>query len=244
MAVPVAGGAPRVLSRDGRACGTGRPATAWSTSPWTGMTHATSRGCRLDGGSWPDRMSSGGDFAWDPSVAPASVAWLEWDLPSMPFDASRIMLDRRPSDDVPRSPVARVCRSASRGSRRTARGSPTCPTSAGWWNVWVAAADGSNAQLLLAEAHDHAGPTWGPGSGRSPGRPTAARSRSPATRTDSLAVVVGEPEKRAGSGRRAEVAKGWHHSLDWGPRGIVCASVPARARRRPSRSSIRTEGAA
>ena len=42
--------------------------------------------------SWPVLLSDGNDFALDPAWSPdsAKVAWHEWDVPAMPWDASRI----------------------------------------------------------------------------------------------------------------------------------------------------------
>ena len=62
-----------------------------------------------------------------------------------------------------------------------------------------------------------------PASARSPGRPTAPRSCSTATRTASAASswprVATSP---------ASISRGWHHGLDWGPRGIVSVRSGAR----------------
>jgi len=40
---------------------------------------------------------SDGSFAWDPTWSPDGVwlAWVEWDLPAMPWDASRLVVGRR-----------------------------------------------------------------------------------------------------------------------------------------------------
>ena len=45
------------------------------------------------GEEWPDRVSREGDFVFDPSVTDGvSVAWQEWSVPDMAWDASRIWL--------------------------------------------------------------------------------------------------------------------------------------------------------
>ena len=76
-------------------------------------------------GGMPPRVVSRADYAWDPAWSPdgAALVWHEWDLPAMPWDASRIVL-ARPDDprDEPRvvaSRVAATSRSANRASRPT-----------------------------------------------------------------------------------------------------------------------------
>ena len=46
----------------------------------------------LDGSAWPVRVSHA-DYAWDPAWSPdgSRLAWHEWDLPDMPWDASRVV---------------------------------------------------------------------------------------------------------------------------------------------------------
>jgi Tol biopolymer transport system component len=45
------------------------------------------------GQEWPRRASREGDFVFDPSWAPdGSLAWQEWSVPDMAWDASRIWL--------------------------------------------------------------------------------------------------------------------------------------------------------
>src|SRR5205085_1505901 len=47
----------------------------------------------LAGGRWPVRLSGWPDFCFDPVWSPdgATVAWHEWDVPAMPWDAGRIV---------------------------------------------------------------------------------------------------------------------------------------------------------
>ncbi|HEY3723835.1 MAG TPA: S9 family peptidase [Acidimicrobiia bacterium] len=235
VVVAADGGSPRVLSRTGRAS---------APSAWGGRV-AFSRdvgdACHiaevaLDGSSWPARLSSGGDFAWDPDASGAGVAWVEWDLPSMPFDESRILLAARRADGVVRGDDARVVAGGGPVSVGQPRFSPDgarlayVSDASGWWNVWVADADGAHAHPVLDEPHDHAAPTWSPG------------QRSFAWAPDGSAIAICRNEDGFGrlivvpvSGRRAasardvrEVAKGWHHSLDWGPGGIVATRSGAR----------------
>ena len=153
----------------------------------------------------------------------------------MPFDESRILFaprggrrraERRPWIVAGGGPVSvGQPRFSPDGSRLAYVSDAT-----GWWNVWVADADGAHAHPVLDEAHDHAAPTWSPG------------QRSFAWAPDGAAIAICRNEDGFGrlivvpvSGRKAaaardvrEVAKGWHHSLDWGPGGIVATRSGAR----------------
>jgi dipeptidyl aminopeptidase/acylaminoacyl peptidase len=93
----------------------------------------------------------------------------------------------------------------------------------GWWNVWVADADGNDAEPLVAERLEHAEPAWGPG------------QRSFAWSPDGRAVVRCRNEAGFGrlvvtmrTGESRPVAKGWHHGLDWGSGGIIAVRSGAR----------------
>ena len=139
VAVAAAGGRrPRVLASLGRA-----------SAPWAGagaVWFSVDEGdaCHiarvdLDGTTWPSRVSSGGDFAWDPCGSGPSVAWVEWDLPSMPFDESRVLLASTVGSGEPRVVAGGGAVSVSQprfspDGRRLAYVSDAT----GWWNVWVA----------------------------------------------------------------------------------------------------------
>lgn len=117
----------------------------------------------LDGVA-PVRLSGDVDFVADPVWSPdgSSVAWMEWDVPAMPWDASRI-----------------VVAAADGGSRRVVAGgdgvqvqqprfAPDGRSLAylcderGWLNLTVLDL-ASGATEVLAEEREHGGPTWGPG---------------------------------------------------------------------------------
>jgi dipeptidyl aminopeptidase/acylaminoacyl peptidase len=93
----------------------------------------------------------------------------------------------------------------------------------GWWNVHVAASDGTGARPLLVEPHDHAEPAWGPGQ-RSFAWSPASDAIALCRNEDGFArlVVVGL------DGSVTEVAKGWHHGIDWSDAGIVAVRSGAR----------------
>lgn len=230
VVVPADGGAARLLSRAGRAFA---PVAAGG-SVFFGLDEGDA--CHiarvaLDGSTWPARVSSGGDFAWDPSASPSSVAWLEWDLPSMPFDESRILLAPRAGAGEPRIVAGggAVSVGQPRFSPDGARLAFVSDTS-GWWNVWVADADGSNARRVLDEAHDHAGPTWSPGQRSfawSPDGSAIALARNEDGFCRLVVVDVSGDVPVPASAVR-EISKGWHHSLDWGVNGIVSIRSGAR----------------
>ena len=170
-------------------------------------------------------LLSHADFAWDPAWAPDGrrVAWHEWDLSAMSWDESRIVAA---DPDGSRAAVMAGGNGVSVGQPRfSPDGSALAYISdaAGWWNVWVADADGSDAAPLDAEPLEHAEPAWGPG------------QRSYAWSPDARAVVRCRNEGGFGrlvvtmrGGESRPVAKGWHHGLDWGAGGIIAVRSGAR----------------
>ncbi len=181
----------------------------------------------LDGSAWPQRASRA-DFAWDPAWSPDSrrVAWHEWDLPAMPWEASRIAF--ADVADVAGGPLAapRVVAGAST-SARVAVGQPRfspdgarlayVTDSSGMTNVVVARADGSRPSRLRAEDYDHAPPSWSPG------------LRTFAWSPDSGSLVYARNEQGFGRLVRAsrrgtatvELGKAFHTGLDWSEHGVV-----------------------
>jgi dipeptidyl aminopeptidase/acylaminoacyl peptidase len=224
------GSAMRVLSRDGRA--------AAPASPPSGEVVAfvleRDDTCDVavvpaDGAAWPRRVSFA-DYAWDPSWAPDArrLVWHEWDLDRMSWDGSRIVLAGADGED------ARVVAGGDDVSVGQPRFSPDGSRLAwigdddGWWNVRVAGPDGADAAALLTEPCEHAEPAWGPGQRSfawSPRGDAIALSRN----EDGFGRLVVAPV-RAGDGvvEPREVAKGWHHGLDWGDGGIAAVRSGAR----------------
>nr|MCU0261369.1 prolyl oligopeptidase family serine peptidase [Ilumatobacteraceae bacterium] len=101
---------------------------------------------RLDGGS--------AGFCFDPSIRGTSVVWQAWDVPDMPWDAARIEVV-----DI-ESGARRTVRPA--GAAQQPRIDPagvvwSVRDDTGWLNVW------RDEEPLVAEPHEHAGPTWGAG---------------------------------------------------------------------------------
>jgi dipeptidyl aminopeptidase/acylaminoacyl peptidase len=122
-----------------------------------------------EGGSWPVRVSSGApgpDFAFDPAWSPdgSRLAWMEWDVPNMPWDGGRIVTAAADGDE--RRTVAGGDGIAVSQPRFSPDGSHLAFLSdaSGWCNLWVAAGDdGSDARPVVEEDHEHGDPPWGPG---------------------------------------------------------------------------------
>lgn len=115
-------------------------------------------------GRRPVRVSGEADFVADPVWSPDGnvLAWMEWDVPAMPWDASRIVVAAS-DGSAPPSVVAGGDHQVQqpRFSPDGRRLAYLCDES-GWLNLTVADLD-SGARVVLAERHEHGGPTWGPG---------------------------------------------------------------------------------
>jgi len=222
--VPDDGGPATVVARDGRAAAPaagpdGRVLFACERDDALDVAEAWS-----DARAWPQRWSRA-DFAWDPAVSADGrwVAWHEWDLTAMSWTASRIVLvDRHVGAPKVVAGGAHVSVGQPRFSP-DARALAYVSDETGWWNVHVASVDGTGARALLVEPHDHAEPAWGPGQ-RSFAWSPAADAIALCRNEDGFGrlIVVGL------DGSVREIARGWHHGLDWGPGGIVAVRSGAR----------------
>jgi dipeptidyl aminopeptidase/acylaminoacyl peptidase len=235
--LPAAGGPVRVLCDQGRA-------SAPAASPdgtQLAFVLETDDTCDVavvprDGSEAP-RSVSHADYAWDPAWSPdgGCLAWHEWDLTGMSWDASRIVVA------APDGSGARAVAGGADTSVGQPRFSPVGDALAyvsdadGWWNVWVADGDGANAAPLLAERFEHAEPAWGPG------------QRSFAWAPDGRAIALCRNERGFGrlvvctrSGDASDVARGWHHGIEWGAGGIV--AVRSGARTAPAVTVVEPDG--
>ncbi len=198
-----------------------------------------------DGSAWPARVSTGADWAFDPAWSPdgRTLAWHEWDFPDMPWDASRIVL--RAVDGLAPAGPARVVAGGEDGG--VACGQPRFSP------------DGRRPGLRQRRhrlderlgrrprrrrtpsrcSRSRTSTPSRPGaraSGPTPGRPTARRWRSAATRAASAGWWW-----RPLDGEARPIGKGWHHFLDWSAAGIAAIRSgrrdPAVGRDRRSRTA-------
>lgn len=117
-------------------------------------------GDNLDGG---DVLVSGTDFVSPAALRTdgAAMAWVTWEHPSMPWDATSLWLAELDADGRPVG--ARVVA----GGPAESAISPSfrdgvlhlMSDRTGWWNLYAVDADGA-PQALFADEHDTAGPPW------------------------------------------------------------------------------------
>jgi dipeptidyl aminopeptidase/acylaminoacyl peptidase len=220
------GPAPVVAASAGRAA-----APAVSATGLVAYVDETDDACvvkaaPLDGSRAPWVVSRA-DFAWDPAWSPDGtlLAWHEWDVPTMPWDGSRIVVaDPDGADRV-------VVAGGATESVGQPRFAPVGPARLafvhdrdGWANVTVARPDGRARAVVAAEHHEHAEPSWGPGQRSFAWSPDAARLAW-CRNEDGFGRLVASPVAGWPVG---EWSKGWHHGLDWGPAGLVCVRSGAR----------------
>jgi dipeptidyl aminopeptidase/acylaminoacyl peptidase len=206
--VHAGGGVERFVTRDGRALApvvSARGEVACAIERDDACDIAT---LRLDGSAWPERVSLA-DYAWDPEWSPdgGALVWQEWDLPNMPWHASRLVRRDAPGE---------------KGSVFAAEGACSQPRFSpdGARLAWVS--DGrlvvDGEAILGQEERECAEPAWSPGQ----------RSFAWSPASDELAwcrnesgfgrMVIGGPGRKSAR----ELSRGWHRDIAWGERGIVC----------------------
>ncbi|MGC1513749.1 MAG: S9 family peptidase [Acidimicrobiales bacterium] len=199
--------------------GMGSTGSTGSTGP-TGSAIASDDQGSDDRGSGPVRLSGDVDFCFDPTWSPDGVwvAWHEWDVPAMPWDASRIVVRRADGSGGPR-----VIAGGEGVEVQQPRFSPDgdwlgflCDAGEGgrlnlWGCRWP---EGDDPVPLVVEANEHGGPSWGQG------------QRSWAWSPDSASVAYCRNEDGFGSlqivaidgdepGLRRQVSRGLHGGLHW-----------------------------
>jgi dipeptidyl aminopeptidase/acylaminoacyl peptidase len=205
-----AGGIVRVLTRDGRAFG---PTVSVRGEIAVGIERDDACDIAtlpLDGTQWPEKVSSpGASYAWDPAWSPdgADLAWHEWTLPEMPWDASRIVVrdggggKARVVDEAPGCGQPRFAPTPDRAQLAYVREHRLC-------------VDGVP---LLDEPCEHAEPAWSPGQRSFAWSPDGAELAWCRNEHGFGRLVVGAEGRKSAR----ELAKGWHRGIDWSPAGIV-----------------------
>jgi len=169
-AIPVEGGPTRQLTQlSGRVSAPiASPDGRWVACMVTSKTDQQIVIVDPTGEEWPRRASREGDFVFDPSITDGvSVAWQEWSVPDMSWDASRIWLrqlngDRKVVDggrDGSGEPVSATQPRFSPDGKMLAYLSDQ----SGWWNLWLYDVASGERRQLIREPVEHGGPTWGPG---------------------------------------------------------------------------------
>ncbi|HEV2236462.1 MAG TPA: alpha/beta fold hydrolase, partial [Ktedonobacterales bacterium] len=119
----------------------------------------------LDGASWPRKLAAPADFVADPVWSPDGkrLAWVEWSVPHMGWDQSRVVICDA------RTGARRVVMDAPEVSATLPQWSPDGKTftfmcdQTGYMNLWRANGDGSDPRPWIEEPFDLAAPTWGSG---------------------------------------------------------------------------------
>jgi dipeptidyl aminopeptidase/acylaminoacyl peptidase len=192
-------------------------------------------------------LSTGADFCFDPAWSPdaATVVWHEWDVPAMPWDASRIAMRALATAGARGEPD--IVAGGGAVQVQQPRFSPDgrhlayLSDERGWLNVWIADADGSNARPLVEEEFEHGDPSWGLG------------QRSYAWSPDSGSIVFNRNEAGFGrllvvdvtSGEVRELGRAMHGGLSWVGERIAAVRSGARTPTQlvvyaPREESIRT----
>ena len=109
---------------------------------------------------WPRRLPIDGDFLYDAVMSPVNddIALHQWNFPNMSWDSSRIILFRNKeviviADGRDES----VCQ-----PRFSPDGKHIAYISDknGWWNLWIADADGNSSKQLVNAEEEHSYSTW------------------------------------------------------------------------------------
>jgi dipeptidyl aminopeptidase/acylaminoacyl peptidase len=126
------------------------------------------------GRAWPRKFAEGADFYMQPAWSPDSsrLAWIEWDHPNMPWDATRLVIGRLgggAAGELPRLAAAEVVREAPDTAfadpQFTPDGSSLLHLSdeSGWWNLHrLDLATGKSIPLAPDDA-ETGGPSWNQG---------------------------------------------------------------------------------
>jgi dipeptidyl aminopeptidase/acylaminoacyl peptidase len=233
-ALPLTGGPTRTLTSGSArvSAPTATPDGRWVAAMLTTKSDQQIAIVDPRGEEWPRRVSREGDFLFDPAWSPdGTLAWQEWRVPDMAWDASRIWLltpdgERRVVDggrDGSAEPVSAIQPRFSPDGHALAYLSDR----SGWWNLWLyRLATGERHQLFKEEA-EHGGPTWGPGGMRfawSPDGRQIALTRTQSGFSGVMLVNVAD-----GSTRPLGPQDGSVQAVSWSPSGdrlaVICGRV-------------------
>jgi dipeptidyl aminopeptidase/acylaminoacyl peptidase len=177
-----------------------------------------------DGQDWPRRVPVQADFAIDPAWSPdgRQLAWLEWDVPNMGWDESRVVIYDLDTGE------RRVVLGEAEVACAQPRWSPTGKTLAflcdkgGYLNLWRAAGDGSAPAPWHEEAIEHGGPQWSSGASTyawSPDGGQIALGRNEDGVWKIGLLDINETTGAISAARHLGPERGSYSSLRWSPRG-------------------------
>jgi dipeptidyl aminopeptidase/acylaminoacyl peptidase len=205
VVVSAGGGVLRVLSPDGRAFSPVRSSRAEVAFGVERDDACDVAVVPFDGSAWPRRVSTA-DYAWDPTWSDdgTRLAWHEWDLPNMPWDASRIV------ELVDDHEVKLVAEGACGQPRFSPDGRRLAFIRDGVLHV-----DGA---AVLDESYEHAEASWSPGQRSYAWSPDSTELTWCRNENGFGRLVIGAPGRKSAR----ELSKGWHRGIDWSPVGIAC----------------------
>ncbi len=177
-----------------------------------------------EGHGWPRRVPVEADFAADPAWSPdgKQLAWLEWSVPNMGWDESRVVTFNLETGE------RRVVMGEPEVSCAQPRWSPSGQTLTflcdknGFLNLWRANGDGSSPAPWLEEPFEHGYPQWGSGDctyGWSPDGRHIALSRSDDAYWRANILAVDEATGAISTARELGPENASLSGLRWSPRG-------------------------
>ncbi len=183
-----------------------------------------------EGKDWPRRVPVQADFAIDPAWSPdgRQLAWLEWDVPNMGWDESRVVTYHLNTGE------RRVVFSAPEVSCAQPRWSPTGKTltflcdKGGYLNLWRAAGDGSSPAPWLEEPIEHGGPQWSSGASTyawSPDGQQIALGRNEDGCWKTRVLAVNEDTGAVSAARELGPERGSYSGLRWSPNGAALLAL-------------------
>ncbi|HUS15418.1 MAG TPA: hypothetical protein VM536_10425, partial [Chloroflexia bacterium] len=220
--MPLAGGPGRMLPAIA-----GTQAQAPAFSPGGGrIAFVSDNGQTSDVGfigtreaEWPQLLATPADFVIDPTWHPDEehLAWVEWDVPNMGWDESRIVICNRTTR------VRRIVMGEPQVSATQPRWSPDGRRLAflcdrgGWLNLWLADADGSNPRPLVEDEAEHGTAPWNSGAHTYSWSPDSASIVY--ARTTGGAWGLHIVDVATGATRDLKAPPGVYSSVHWSPDG-------------------------